>query len=91
MCKPRWSVCCHVYSLTPLYLNNHRIAVEIAKNAPIAVRAAKAALAQGLEAPTMEDALRIERQGYARTLGTKDRLEGLAAFSEGRSPNYKGQ
>lgn len=55
------------------------------------MRAAKEAVLQGLEAPTMEDALHTERQGYARTLVTQDRLEGLAAFSEGRLPEYKGQ
>lgn len=38
----------------------------------------------------MGKALEVERECYARTLPTKDRLEGLAAFRDGRSPEYKG-
>ena len=67
-----------------------RLALQIAKNAPIAVRAAKEAVCRGLQASSMEKALEVERECYARTLPTKDRLEGLAAFREGRSPDYKG-
>jgi methylglutaconyl-CoA hydratase len=44
-----------------------------------------------MAAPTLLDALEVERECYARTLPTKDRLEGLAAFREGRPPDYKGQ
>ena len=43
-----------------------------------------------MSAPTMQAALHVEGECYARTLDTNDRLEGLAAFKEGRTPNYKG-
>ena len=33
----------------------------------------------------------VERKQYEVVLGTKDRLEGLAAFQERRKPVYKGQ
>ena len=66
------------------------IAWKIAKNGPVAIRAAKWAMDNGMEAETMESALEIERQGYEQVLKTQDRLEGLAAFKEGRSPEYKG-
>ncbi len=33
----------------------------------------------------------IEKQCYARLIGTQDRTEGLAAFREGRKPVYSGQ
>jgi len=68
-----------------------RLAWEIAKNGPIAVRSAKEAVDMGIEADTMEDSLEIERECYQRVIPTQDRLEGLAAFREGRSPVYKGQ
>lgn len=68
-----------------------RLAWEIAKNGPIAIRSAKEAVDTGMEALTMEDALEIERECYQRVLPTQDRLEGLAAFREGRVPSYKGQ
>jgi hypothetical protein len=39
----------------------------------------------------MDDALAIERECYERTLFSEDRDEGLAAFAEGRKPNYQGR
>lgn len=74
-----------------LIVTSHtRIALQIAKNAPIAVRAAKEAVKRGMEEVSMHDALEVERECYARTLPTKDRQEGLAAFREGRDPHYEG-
>jgi enoyl-CoA hydratase/carnithine racemase len=66
------------------------IADIVAGNAPIAVRAAKEAVIRGSEMP-LDQALLLESELYERTLGTEDRLEGLAAFRERRRPNYKGQ
>jgi enoyl-CoA hydratase/carnithine racemase len=62
----------------------------VAANAPIAVRAAKEAVIRGMEMP-LGDALLLESELYERTLGTEDRLEGLAAFRDRRRPNYKGK
>lgn len=66
------------------------IAWAIAKNGPVAIRAAKWAIDEGLEAESITAALEVERQAYGRVLTTADRLEGLRAFKEGRSPHYKG-
>jgi len=78
-------------NIAPLHLLIfHRLAHKICQNAPVAVRAAKEAVKRGMAEPTIRHALNIERECYARTLPTKDRLEGLAAFREGRKPNYKG-
>ena len=57
---------------------------------PIALRAAKAAIAGGAHLP-IEEALRVEQQCYARVIPTSDRLEGLAAFIEKRRPQYRGE
>jgi methylglutaconyl-CoA hydratase len=67
------------------------MAYEIAANGPVAIRASKEAIHRGMAVTTMKEALEIERQCYARVLPTKDRLEGLAAFKEGRNPNYRGE
>jgi len=67
------------------------IAWKIARNGPIAIEAAKFAIEKGLQFNDVTHALDVERQAYARVLTSKDRLEGLAAFKEGRAPAYKGQ
>jgi len=66
------------------------LAQTIAKNAPIAVAAAKRAIDQGLDL-SLDEGLALEHREYERTLKTKDRLEGLAAFAEKRPPKYSGE
>jgi methylglutaconyl-CoA hydratase len=66
------------------------MAWQIARNGPVAIQAAKWAIDQGMQVGSMQEALEIERLAYARVLPTEDRLEGLAAFREGRPPEYKG-
>ena len=65
------------------------LANAIAKNAPIALAAAKHAIDLGLDV-SLDEGLEIELREYQRTLGTKDRLEGLASFAEKRSPRFTG-
>jgi len=64
--------------------------MEIAKNAPLALRAAKEAIDRGASMD-MINALSLERSAYQQVLETEDRLEGLAAFVEKRKPVYKGK
>ena len=66
------------------------IAREIAGNGPLAIGAAKSSILQGMDAPTLSDALEIERKYYQAIIPTEDRLEGLAAFREKRKPEYRG-
>lgn len=67
------------------------LAEDIAKKGPVAIRASKWAIQQGMKEPCIEKALEIERKAYARVLPTKDRVEGLEAFREGRTPTYRGE
>lgn len=66
------------------------LAGRIAANAPLSVRAAKKAVDEGLDMP-LERGLQHEQQCYQSILHTEDRLEALAAFSEKRLPNFRGQ
>ncbi|KAH7621499.1 hypothetical protein Ndes2526B_g03840 [Nannochloris sp. 'desiccata'] len=66
------------------------LARDVAAAAPIALRMAKAAVDWGLETD-VQTGLRIEEACYAQVLPTKDRLEGLKAFKEKRSPNFQGE
>ncbi|KAJ1961239.1 hypothetical protein H4R35_007469, partial [Dimargaris xerosporica] len=61
---------------------------EIAARGPIAIRQAKVALDCGSQVE-LDSALTIEQLCYAPVLNTQDRLEGLQAFREKRSPQYK--
>ena len=66
------------------------IANRIASHGPIAIQAAKEAIDSGIRETDMDNALKVERRCYAKTLPTQDRLEGLVAFRERRKPEYKG-
>jgi enoyl-CoA hydratase/carnithine racemase len=80
----------HVYSPQHLLDEAKKLAKEIAINAPLALRAAKAAINQGAETD-LKTGLQIENDCYQTTLKTLDRLEGLSAFKEKRKPVYRGQ
>lgn len=64
-----------------------RIALQIAANAPLSLRAAKIALASA-ESP--HSGLMLERALWGLLSVTVDRQEGRAAFREGRPPRFTG-
>ena len=66
------------------------LAAEIAKSAPLALRAAKAAISRSLEF-SLDDALDYERSCYEPLLKTQDRTEALDAFREKRAPVFVGK
>lgn len=66
------------------------LAGSICKGGPLALRAAKAAIAQG-SAVDMHTGLTFEGAYYAQLLPTKDRMEGLHAFAEKRAPEFTGE
>jgi methylglutaconyl-CoA hydratase len=68
----------------------YHLAREIAKNGPVAVRAAKFAISEGMNVD-LETGLKIERVAYEKVIPTVDRLEGLRAFAEKRPPKYVGR
>ena len=66
------------------------LATELAENAPLALRAAKGAIAEGFGKP-LDEALEIESDWYGKIIKTEDRLEGLRAFKEKRKPKWEGK
>ena len=72
-----------VYPLAELMPAAEKLAETIAKNAPIAVRACKKAINEGLEAK-MDDAVVIEEKLFGSCFETADQKEGMGAFLEKR-------
>ncbi len=66
------------------------LAGPLAHGAPIALAAALEAIDAATELP-LEAGLAVERACYERTLGSKDRLEALAAFRDKRPPEFTGE
>lgn len=72
-----------VYPLDELYAAAEKMAGTIAANAPIAVRASKRAINEGLDLP-MDEAIVVEEKAFGSCFGTADQLEGMGAFLEKR-------
>jgi enoyl-CoA hydratase len=67
-----------------------KLADEIMKNGPLAVRQAKSAMQKGSETD-FKTGLHIESKAYEAIIPTSDRLEALAAFKEKRAPRFIGK
>lgn len=72
-----------VYPLEDLLPAAEKMATTIAKNAPIAVRACKKAINDGLQVD-MDQAVVVEEKLFGQCFGTADQKEGMAAFLEKR-------
>ena len=72
-----------VYPLEELRPAAEKLAETIAKNAPIAVRACKKAINEGLEKP-MDEAIVLEEKLFGGCFETEDQKEGMGAFLEKR-------
>ncbi|TMN23674.1 enoyl-CoA hydratase [Lentibacillus cibarius] len=73
-----------------LWEEAYSLAAQIAKNGPIALKQAKAAINKGIQTD-LSTGLSIERLCYNETIPTDDRIEGLQAFKEKREPVYQGK
>jgi 2-(1,2-epoxy-1,2-dihydrophenyl)acetyl-CoA isomerase len=65
-------------------------ALRLAAQAPLAVRAVKRAVHEGLSS-TLDEALNREREGQLSLLTSSDAREGVSAFFERRAPVFRGQ
>jgi len=66
------------------------LAKQIAKNGPLALKEAKQAIQLSLD-HDLHTGLTKEYESYLRLIDTEDRTEGLRAFQEKRTPQYKGK
>ena len=67
-----------------------QLAERITRHSPLAVARILTAVTRGLNAPIGEG-LQIEREQFARMAATQDVHEGLSAWIERRTPDYKGR
>ena len=65
-------------------------AKDFSKKGPLAMRLAKESIKSGFSLP-IKEALDVERACYLRLLSSKDRTEGLKAFTERREGVYTGE
>ena len=72
-----------VYPAEELMAAAEKLAETIARNAPIAVRACKKAINEGLEQP-MDEAIVLEEKLFGSCFETEDQKEGMGAFLEKR-------
>jgi len=79
-----------VFAHEQLMPKAYELAERILANAPLAVRAVKRLVRQGLEMP-LPIAIDAERQVWGLLRDTQDRLEGRAAFKEKRKPKFQGK
>ena len=86
----RWGLVNEVISPDKLLDEVLQLANRIAANAPIAVRQAKQAIHRGLQM-SLADGLTFEIEAYYRTVPTDDRREGVRAFNEKRTPEFRGK
>ena len=86
----QWGLVNELFPLAELRDKAREVAARIAANAPIAVLQAKQAIHHGLQMP-LADGLAFEIEAYNRTVPTEDRREGVAAFNEKRTAEFKGK
>jgi enoyl-CoA hydratase len=66
------------------------LASQLAARAPVALRLAREAIAQGLDRP-LHEGLAIEARLFGRAAGTEDMREGVRAFLEKRPATFTGR
>lgn len=67
-----------------------RLAERIARMPPVAVAQIKEVILAGADVP-LSTALSLERKALQILFASSDKAEGMAAFLEKRSPDYKGR
>ncbi len=85
-----WGILNRICAADTLMSETLETATAIAANAPISVRQVKKAIHQGLQTDITRG-LWLEIEAYNRLVFTEDRIEGVKAFNEKRTPQFKGR
>ncbi len=86
----RWGMVNKVVPKTNVVAEAIEAAGRIAANAPLSIQAAKRVIHDGLQA-NLATGLTIELLAHQRLAASEDRREGIAAFNEGRPPEWRGR
>ncbi|MCD1147627.1 enoyl-CoA hydratase-related protein [Peptoniphilus sp. KCTC 25270] len=78
----------HIYEPDQLMDEAIKLATTIAKNSASAVQYSKSAINNGVQTD-IETAMEIERSAFGLCFATEDQKEGMKAFLEKRSPEFK--
>lgn len=79
----------YVFESNQLLQETYAIAKEIAENAPLSLKMLKKAVNNGAQTD-LHTGLAFELQSYYKCADSEDRIEGIKAFNEKRSPQWKG-
>lgn len=84
-----WGLVAKVVPANTLLQETFELAKTICDRAPVAVRLAKEAVNKSFEM-SLKDGMDFERRNFYLTFASADQKEGMKAFMEKRSPDYKG-
>lgn len=85
-----WGLACELVADDEVESATAALVRELCAFSPLAQRTLKRVLNAG-ENATLETAMEIEGQAYGRLQGSYDFREGVAAFTEKRKPDFKGE
>ncbi len=84
-----WGLLNQVVPQEQLAETTNQLALQLAKSAPLAMRAILDTVHQGIDLP-LEEGLKIERDAFSKVCLTEDGREGTSAFLEKRKAIFKG-
>lgn len=85
-----WGLVAKVFPSETLLDETFEVAKKIANKSPIATQLAVESINQSFEMP-LKSACDYERRNFYLTFSTEDQKEGMRAFLEKRTPEYKGK
>jgi enoyl-CoA hydratase/carnithine racemase len=86
----QWGLVNQVFTDDSLLKGTIELAQSIANNAPLSLKALKKAINKGTETD-LSTGLVLELEAYYKCANSEDRLEGIYAFNEKRTPEWKGK